>query len=79
VVSTSTDAEVLIYPNPSSGNVNIRSNQVLKNVQLITADGRIVLIEKELMELNLSLASGVYHLQYDFNENTFSKKIVIVP
>jgi hypothetical protein len=79
VVSTSSDAQVLIYPNPSSGNVNIRSNQVLKNVQLITADGRIVLIEKELMELNLSLASGVYHLQYDFNENTFSKKIVIVP
>ena len=79
VVSTSTDAQVLIYPNPSSGNVNIRSNQVLKNVQLITADGRIVLTEKELMELNLQLASGVYHLQYDFNESTFSKKIVIVP
>lgn len=79
VVSTSADAQVLIYPNPSNGNVNIRSNQVLKNVQLITADGKIVLTEKELMELNLSLASGVYHLQYDFNESTFSKKIVIVP
>ena len=79
VVSTSDDAQVLVYPNPSSGNVNIRSNQVLKNIQLITADGRIVLTEKELMELNLNLASGVYHLQYDFKESTFSKKIVIVP
>ena len=78
VVSSAADAQVLIYPNPSRGSILISANAPITNIKLIAADGRILEEHPSLNELKLELTSGIYHLQYVFNEKTYSKKIVIV-
>ncbi len=78
VVSSATDAQILIYPNPSRGIILISASAPITNIKLIAADGRILEEHPSLNELKLELTSGIYHLQYVFNEKTYSKKIVIV-
>ena len=78
VVSSATDAQVLIFPNPSRGIILISASAPITNIKLVAADGKILEEHPSLNELKLELTSGIYHLQYVFNEKAYSKKIVIV-
>jgi Secretion system C-terminal sorting domain len=59
--------EVVVYPNPASGNVNISSNVNIKKVELIDVQGRI-LISKLVDDSNAtfdlsSYSNGVYYVK----------------
>jgi hypothetical protein len=78
VVSSAADAQVLIYPNPSKGSIQISASAPITNIKLVAGDGKILEEHPSLNELKLELTSGIYHLQYVYNEKAYSKKIVIV-
>jgi len=78
---TNNSTDISIYPNPSSGEVNIRSEadadlilinelgQPVRSLKLNNANGYHVTVE--------GLSSGVYYVTSINNDNTFRQKIVI--
>lgn len=61
--AVATNHKVLIYPNPSSGEVNITSVNNINNLKIYTLDGKLLtsknFLDKEL-KLSLDLQSGIY-------------------
>jgi len=73
-----------IYPNPSSGNININTNKGLLNIRIINVSGQIVYNEiindKNVMyrQINLNNAPrGLYFINITDKNKTITKKIII--
>ncbi len=60
------DQEYSIYPNPTSGNVNIKGLKTKKEISVIDLSGRVVLSQKTEKQLDIQhLECGVYFVKID--------------
>jgi PKD repeat protein len=73
-----------IYPNPSTGIVNISSNQAIENIEVYDVTGKLVLSHRNdshqrHIELDLSaFSNGIYFIQtHNQNAETTLNKVVI--
>ena len=76
--------QVLMYPNPSSGKIAIKSSgNILQNIQISDLKGRVVANYKlegitNTKEINLSkLSSGVYLVNINSDKGSVVKKLII--
>ena len=69
---------VSVYPNPSSGIVNIQSKKEIQQVQLISVEGKIIRKYKNENQINIQdLPKGVYVLKVQLNNGkTEVKKLI---
>jgi hypothetical protein len=71
-------AIINIYPNPTSGIVNIESNQLLNNIEVIDIMGKIVLSSSDNKILDMShLSSGVYMIRFSTDNGTELRRVVL--
>ncbi len=74
-----------VYPNPTSGllNIELMNNEMMTGYRLYDALGRLIKSEKlpnkeEKHQVDIaSLASGIYNLQVQSNDKIFTKRVVI--
>lgn len=66
-----------LYPNPTSGIINIQANQEIKNIHIYNHLGQLV-SQQKLSQVDLSnLSSGIYMIRVDFeNGQTAIQKVV---
>lgn len=76
---------LIVYPNPSDGNISIRSNYAgILEIELFEMDGKLILrdqiksVPKETGNYHLKLMSGVYELRAWAGELMFRKKLVVL-
>lgn len=74
---------VLVYPNPSNGEVSITSERGFKEVKILTLDGKLMFHNSFTVAthnlFNISLNKGVYVVKIDLEDgNSITKKIVIL-
>jgi ligand-binding sensor domain-containing protein len=79
--------EVFVYPNPSSGLIQLRTDDFLNNVQieLFSINGQRVILQKkpklikgENLKLNLShLDKGIYILNINCEKGFISRKVIV--
>lgn len=74
-----------VFPNPSSGLINIRLKESFKEfaIRITNASGKTVFSEtrsgnSQLIQLELGLAKGIYMLTLTSGTDTFSKQLVIL-
>ncbi len=67
-----------IYPNPTSGKLTVQSNQTIKNIEVYTQLGQLILSAPNKNEIDISsLNSGIYFMKIsDEKGNTIVKKVV---
>lgn len=69
-----------IYPNPTSGFVSINSNEKIKSIELIDAQGRIInaiLVNDTKLDLDISTYSnGIYFLKITTDKGSKVEKII---
>jgi hypothetical protein len=81
-------AEMLVYPNPSNGNINLSGNWINDGgkftVSIIDLSGRVVSSEEKSLvsgnSVNLNygnIAEGIYQLQISGNSGVYSTKLII--
>jgi len=77
-ISNKTQTEVGIYPNPTQGNITIKSNGQIEQLSLFSFDGKqIVLKNSNCNSLNIKhLNSGVYLLMVKTNRAVITKTII---
>lgn len=73
---------VSIYPNPSSSDINISTNVVLDQIEIITINGQLVQqIKKPSFENNsytiTNLPKGFYFVKLSSETNSITKKVLI--
>src|SRR5690606_21532292 len=76
------NVEVLVYPNPSTGNVYVNLDQrAFQTIELIDGTGKLCMstgVSDNITELNLlSLERGVYILKIYGTDNVVTKKIIL--
>lgn len=72
-------ADIILYPNPAGNEVNIRAPLQTK-VKILTGTGQVVMettVSESVSLLQLSLAEGLYIIEYRFNGQQRSEKLVI--
>lgn len=71
---------LVIYPNPTNGQLNVSNNTAFKQMNVYTIDGRLVL-QKTLQlganDLHLDLNSGIYILEFYGEHARAIKKLVV--
>ncbi len=77
-----TEMGIKIYPNPTKGLLNIILPENTDNTQIIITDvtGKIVYQDNILgteVKINLDVESGVYLIQFNFNEKTVISTIIV--
>jgi hypothetical protein len=75
------DAQVMIYPNPTSGTFHIANLALGSRVEIRTPDGRVVMSEKRLSNEALrvgSLPPGMYLVRIELNGVRRCKKLVVM-
>ena len=73
------DDAFLVYPNPSSGLVNIELplNISSGKIQIFTIDGKLVRKLKSKKKFNLRLPDGIYYVKLTTQDKAIVKKIII--
>ena len=76
-----TDNNISIYPNPANDNVNIVSNEIINNVQVLNFLGQVLLsVEVHDTQMNINTSdyqSGVYIFKINTVNSTLIKKVTI--
>ena len=68
---------VKLYPNPATDVVNIKSNQIIKNVAVFNVNGQKVLDIANQSQINISnLPTGMYFLNINTNQSNQTIKIL---
>jgi len=77
-ISSEEELELLIYPNPTSDKIQIRTVNKFKSVTLTAISGQVIQHHPFIEEIDLAqLESGVYLLRFTSKEGVlFTKKIV---
>ncbi|WP_293893804.1 T9SS type A sorting domain-containing protein [Flavobacterium sp.] len=74
------DASILVYPNPTKGNVNINSNHTIHSVQLFDVQGRLLqtsLVNENQITIDVSSQSnGIYFIKVLSDKGALVQKIV---
>lgn len=70
--------EIMLYPNPSSDVVNIKTTETITSVQVVDVSGRVCL-NSDQTKLSLGhLANGVYTIEVQLPNNSYySQKIIL--
>ena len=79
-ISFNRDNPIDIYPNPSSGYINISSNEIIESISIIDFFGKIVLVDENYdgNQINIKeLKNGIYIAKISTLQNTYTKKIII--
>ena len=80
-ISDLDDMEMLIYPNPAEGLVNLVSGSNISSAAIYASDGRLlkrIEVNAERCTLNLdNLSAGVYHLSISLEDGVVSRTIVL--
>lgn len=72
------NAQVKIFPNPTSDYINISSNTVVNKIEMFDLSGKSVLISFEADSVSVNLLhSGVYLLKIHSGEKSVIKKVII--
>ncbi|HEY1045049.1 MAG TPA: T9SS type A sorting domain-containing protein [Bacteroidia bacterium] len=66
--------DVKVYPNPSSGNLNIESDKMF-NLQVSDVSGKLILEESNTQTLNLE--PGIYFLKFFIEDSVFVEKVFV--
>ncbi|GEM_PF-5501635 len=70
-----------IYPNPVSDMVNIKANEVIESIDILTVSGRIVyskVVNSEQIRINTNnIQSGIYIIRIRTEKSTVTEKIII--
>ena len=78
------DNLIQVYPNPTSGILNINfPNKKINNIRVVDAVGKLLLEDKIEKENSTTIdlerfPQGIYFLQGEIDEQHFSKKIIVV-
>jgi hypothetical protein len=81
--SFDTQAEVLVYPNPTTDSITVSSNSAVEAIIIYSIDGKKVgsfknPIAGNQMTIDLqSFSVGIYNLQIKTTDKIFTKKIII--
>ncbi len=71
-------SEIKIYPNPSNGTFFINTNLSSYTLEIFDVLGRLIKTKKATENTNIHLTtSGLYFLQFNTNEISFVKKIMV--
>jgi thiamine biosynthesis lipoprotein ApbE len=66
-----------IYPNPTKGWINIRSDLKIETVSIISIEGKRIIRENATNKIDLNaLAKGYYFIEIETEKGTIRKKIV---
>lgn len=83
-VNEISDGQVLIYPNPSNGNINLRGIGIsdLVDIKVYDATGKLVNVYSNMnitngVNIELALSKGVYLISVISDDNKIVKRIVI--
>ena len=69
---------VVIYPNPSCGEINIQLDEVPDQLIVFNSLGQIVLMAEDTPRLDLSeLGNGIYHLLVSASEIWYRQRVSI--
>jgi len=84
-VETLSDSGVLVFPNPTSGEVFVQWSSSISNpiVQVLDATGRIVEVRSSIVENRISInlsgyARGSYMIRIISDENNFTTRVVVM-
>jgi polyhydroxybutyrate depolymerase len=78
VAAVKSDLKISVFPNPSSGIVNILLPQGIKNMQIIDGLGRVILKENLIeTDYTINLEKGVYILQVSHDGVILRRKIIV--
>lgn len=73
--------EFLIFPNPSTGNFLIKSNEFIEDIELYDVLGKSIFKKENLnqheMNVDLNLTKGVYYIQINSTKSFNLQKIVV--
>lgn len=69
---------IVVYPNPTSSNINISSKAIIDGVEIYDAQGKKVLSANFQKQIDISnLNSGLYLIKLYSGESQMSKKLII--
>ena len=76
--------QISIYPNPSSGIVNIESDDIIEQYVVYSSLGKVVSVvkdlNKKLHQVSFeNFSSGVYYMDIQVEKNVIRKKLIIHP
>lgn len=66
--------DVKVYPNPSSGLLNIECDKMF-NLQVSDVSGKLILEESNCQTLNLD--AGIYFFKFYFEDSVFVEKVIV--
>ena len=77
-IKENTIAGIKVYPNPTTGILNVKSDVTIKSLELYNSLGQLVLSKTDVDFINISSVSeGVYFLKaMDLNGNSQNVSIV---
>jgi len=67
----------VMYPNPTSDAISLKSEQLIKNIQLFDLKGRLIITTKEKTINTTNLASGNYIVKIHFLNGRIANKRII--
>lgn len=76
-ISNTKTTDISIYPNPSKGEVNIKTDKKIKSASVIDLSGKILRTNDSGNTDISSLPKGDYLLKVDFTDGTFTTKKLI--
>ncbi|MEX1190030.1 MAG: T9SS type A sorting domain-containing protein [Bacteroidia bacterium] len=67
-----------VFPNPSSGLIQVNSSELIKSIRIMNAQGKIILSEYiNSKSVNYSLNPGFYLVECDYENSKSIKRIII--
>lgn len=73
-----TKTNIIIYPNPTTGIINISTNETIENINIIDVNGKLVHHQTNNSPIDLSQhAKGIYFINITTEKGVVNKKIVL--
>jgi hypothetical protein len=73
-----TETNINIYPNPSTGVININTNETIENINILDINGKLVHHQTNNSPIDLSQhAKGIYFINITTEKVVINKKIVL--
>ena len=71
------EVDIVIYPNPTNGNLNINSNKKVDVIIFDMLGNRIIDIQQVQKEIDISnLPNGIYNMSILYDNKRFNKRII---
>ena len=71
------EVDIIVYPNPTNGNLNIKSNKEIDVIIFDMLGNRIIDIQQVQKEIDISnLPNGIYNMSILYDNKRFNKRII---